>query len=63
MMSRDSNFLSLSFLKIKLLFKKTNSFLAALGLSCCMRAFPSCTPIAVLGLLIVVASPIVELGL
>ena len=43
-------------------------FLAALGLLCCVRAFPSCSEqgllfVAMHGLLIVVASLVVEHGL
>ena len=49
-------------------FKLINLFLAALGLCCCARSFSSCGErgllfVVVRGLLIVVASLVVELGL
>ena len=49
-------------------FKLINLFLATLGLRCCTRAFSSCDEqgllfVAVCGLLIVVASLVVEHGL
>ena len=49
-------------------FKKIYLLLAALGLRCCARVFSSCSEqgllfIAVHGLLIAVASPVVEHGL
>ena len=60
--------MALSIFTLVFLFVFIDLFLAALGLRCCTQAFSSCSErgllfVAVLGLLIAVASLVAELGL